>query len=102
MPGEAVDERETVRPALRWREGPCSELKRATIKAIAYARMKMDAMVVDESGMFGGSRWGAHAADLRGRLDNIAAMISLGPKLGCDKDAEIAAAAGLSLPSGPL
>lgn len=83
-------------------EGPCKDLKQATMQAIAYARMKIDAMVVDEVGMFGASGWGAHAADFRGRVDNIAAMIFFGPKLGCDMNAEIAAAAGLSLPSRPL
>ncbi|WP_145478243.1 hypothetical protein [Stenotrophomonas rhizophila] len=72
------------------------------MQAIAYARTKMDAMIVDKGGMYGASGWATHAADLRGRLENIAAMISLGNKLGCDMSAEMAAAAGLYLPGRPL
>ncbi|WP_408952764.1 RHS repeat-associated core domain-containing protein [Lysobacter sp. Hz 25] len=82
-------------------EDPCEELKKATRAAIAAARVKMNAMLIDRDKMYGKTGWVTHTADLKGRLDNIAAMISLGQKVGCDMSAEIALATDLFLPSVP-
>ncbi|MEJ1096028.1 MULTISPECIES: RHS repeat-associated core domain-containing protein [unclassified Pseudoxanthomonas] len=82
-------------------EDPCGDLKKATMAAIAQARVKMNEMLIDKGKMFATPRWGTHGDGLRGRLANIAAMISLGQKLGCDMSAEIAAATGLFLPGAP-
>lgn len=43
-----------------------------------------------------------HENDLSGRMANIAAMISLARKLGCDVSTEAAAAALLYVPQLPL
>lgn len=51
--------------------------------------------------MYGTAGWGTHASDLSGRLANIAAMISLGEKMGCDMTTEKVVAATLFLPSAP-
>lgn len=45
--------------------------------------------------------WNGHADDLRGRLANIAAMISLGQKMGCDMSLEAALASTLFVPTAP-
>lgn len=82
-------------------EDPCGELKLATRRAIDDARVKMNDMLTDKSGMYGTSRWGTHATGLQGRLENIAAMISLGQKLGCDMSTEAALAGNLFLPGMP-
>jgi len=66
------------------------------------AQLKMNNMLRDEGGMFGGNGWITHTNDLNGRLSNIAAMISYGTKAGCDMTEEIALAATLYVPSAPL
>jgi hypothetical protein len=42
-----------------------------------------------------------HSNDLKGRLNNIAAMISLGIRMGCNMTEEVAAAATLYIPRAP-
>ncbi|MCQ4297705.1 hypothetical protein NAU58_19195 [Pseudomonas stutzeri] len=66
------------------------------------ARLKMNNMLNDPGKMYGTAGWGTHAGDLSGRLANIAAMISLGEKMGCDMSTEKAALATLFVPSKPL
>lgn len=84
---------------------PCADLKAAAQTAIFQARIKMTAMLVDNDKMYlnhFATKWTNHANDLRGRLDSIAAMISLGQKMGCDMSDEILNAATLFLPLKPL
>lgn len=57
---------------------------------------------MDRGAMYGTPRWGTHADGLRGRLNNIAAIISLGLKSGCDMSQEVALASAVYLPSAPL
>jgi hypothetical protein len=83
-------------------EDPCNDLKRAAQAAILEARTKMNDMLIDKGKMYGNAGWGTHTAGLSGRLENIAAMISLCQKVGCDMNAEIALASGLFLPVKPL
>jgi RHS repeat-associated protein len=81
-------------------EDPCFELKAATMQAIRQARIKMDNMLNDTT-LYQNPGWITHTADLRGRLDAINAMISLGKKMGCNMKAEELAAASLYIPSMP-
>jgi RHS repeat-associated protein len=81
---------------------PCESLKQATRQAIIMAQVKMNAMLNDDKSMFGTIGWTTHGNDLQGRLNSIAAMISLGTQSGCDMSQEIALAATLYLPSAPL
>jgi RHS repeat-associated protein len=83
-------------------DDPCEALRQAARAAIAAAVPKMNNMLMDEKGMFGTPQWHTHANDLRGRLDNIAAIISLGQKSGCDMSKEIVMASAVYLPSAPL
>ena len=96
----ALEERQFDRHCVN-SEDPCGELKRETMRAIDSARAKMNDMLVDKSGMYGSPKWTTHANGLQGRLQNIAAMISLGRKMGCDMSAEEALATSLFLPSMP-
>lgn len=65
------------------------------------ALLKMNNMLIDPGQMYGTDKWFTHADDLRGRIDNIFAMISLGQKLGCDMTEEVLATATLLVPSEP-
>ncbi|MEO8388949.1 RHS repeat-associated core domain-containing protein [Polaromonas sp.] len=111
MPG---DTRKTPRPGDMTREeerqfdrhcansgDPCSELKKAAQAAIIGARQKLNNMLKDEGGLFGGPGWNTHRADLSGRISSIMAMINLGKKMGCDMSSEEVAAATLFLPMMP-
>jgi hypothetical protein len=82
-------------------DDPCDSLKAATQQAINMARLKMNNMLVDDKGLFGTPGWTTHASDLEGRLANIAAMISLGQRMGCDMSSEISAASSLFIPKAP-
>ena len=94
-------------------DDPCASLKSAVRQAISQARVKMSAMQNDKTlyaNAFSspnpsvtGSQttWLNHADDLQGRLANIAAMISLGQKMGCDMSAEAAMASALFVPIAP-
>lgn len=62
----------------------------------------MNNMLIDPNKLYGTNGWATHANDLSGRLANIAAMISLGEKMGCDMTVEKADATTLFLPSDPL
>ncbi|MFC3650352.1 hypothetical protein ACFONN_02260 [Dyella humi] len=91
----------------------CAGLKAAVRQAIAQARAKMSNMQNDSSlfehafstpnpNVTGTSTtWLGHTDDLKGRLANIYAMISLGQKLGCDMSEEAREAATLFVPSAP-
>ena len=81
---------------------PCIELKLATQQAIQMALLKMNNLLNDPEKMFGTQAWVNHTDDLRGRIDSILAMISLGRKLGCDMNAEIIASTPLFIPTEPL
>jgi RHS repeat-associated protein len=95
-------------------EDPCASLKTATRQAIAQAKIKMSAMQNDKTlytnafsspnaSVTGTSTtWLGHENDLRGRLANIAAMISLGQKMGCDMSLEAALASTLFVPTAPV
>jgi hypothetical protein len=85
-------------------EDPCKDLKAAVQQAILMARLKMNNMLNDPEGMYtkAFNRWTNHANDLSGRLESIAAMISLGQKMGCDMSAEATLAATLFVPTAPL
>jgi hypothetical protein len=83
-------------------EDPCEALRQAARTAIIMAQVKMGNMLRDDGSMFGTMRWTTHANDLNGRLDNIAAIISLGQKSGCDMSKEVLLAAALYLPAAPL
>lgn len=65
------------------------------------ALIKMENMLGDPLGLFGGPGWSTHASDLQGRINQINAIISLGEKMGCDMSAEKARARGLHVPSAP-
>jgi hypothetical protein len=92
---------------------PCASLKLATQKAIERAKEKMGNMLNDKTlydnaystpnpGVTGTSTtWIGHVDDLNGRLGTIAALISLGQKMGCDMSAEILEAASLFVPLKP-
>jgi hypothetical protein len=80
---------------------PCGALKAATMQAIQMALLKMNNMLNDPQKMYGTAKWFTHADDLRGRINNIFAMISLGRRLGCDMTAETIATATLLVPSEP-
>jgi RHS repeat-associated protein len=82
-------------------DDPCGELKKAARAAILAAQPKMNNMLIDRGKMYGTHGWTTHAIDLQGRLDNIAAIISLGQKLGCDMSEEIALATTVYLPEAP-
>ncbi|KTS78562.1 hypothetical protein NS274_06370 [Pseudomonas oryzihabitans] len=82
-------------------DDPCAALKAKTNEAIIMARIKMNNMVNDPGGLFGTQGWVTHGDDLRGRLANIAAMISLGEKMGCDMTVEKAEFATLFVPAKP-
>jgi len=82
-------------------DDPCAALKASAQQAITMARLKMNNMLNDDGGLYGTAGWGTHASDLNGRLANIAAMISLGEKMGCDMTTEKAAAITLFAPSAP-
>ena len=66
------------------------------------ALLKMNNLLGDSQKMFGTQAWVNDTDDLRGRIDNILAMISLGQKLGCDMTAEIIASTPLFIPTEPL
>jgi len=83
-------------------DDPCTALKAKTNEAITMARIKMNNMLNDQGSLFGTQGWVTHGNDLSGRLANIAAMISLGEKMGCDMTVEKAAFASLFVPSKPL
>ncbi|WP_440467306.1 RHS repeat-associated core domain-containing protein [Pseudomonas sp. YH-1] len=83
-------------------DDPCAAIKASAQTAITMARLKMNNMLNDPGKMYGTTGWDTHASDLNGRLANIAAMISLGDKMGCDMTAEKAAFATLFVPSTPL
>ncbi|HEV7606575.1 MAG TPA: RHS repeat-associated core domain-containing protein [Steroidobacteraceae bacterium] len=80
---------------------PCSALKAATMQAITMAQLKMNNLLNDRLKMYGTDGWFNHQDDLRGKLNNIFAMISLGQKLGCDMTAETIAATTLMIPTAP-
>jgi hypothetical protein len=94
-------------------DDPCKALKAAAVKAIVEARGKMNDMLGDTklfqhaydvpnfalTGM--DSTWLNHAVNLRGRINGISAMISLGQKMGCDMSNEIALASTLLVPNRP-
>ncbi|RLQ85271.1 RHS repeat-associated core domain-containing protein [Notoacmeibacter ruber] len=85
-------------------DDPCQALKAAVNQAIGQARIKMNAMLRDEGGLFlkaGKPGWITHAADMAGRLNAIRAMISLGQKMGCDMSEEAKMAADLVIPARP-
>lgn len=65
------------------------------------ALLKMNNLLTDPLKMYGTDKWFNHQDDLRGRLANINAMISLGQKLGCDMTAEILASMPLYIPGAP-
>jgi RHS repeat-associated protein len=111
LPG---DTRKTPRPGDMTREeerqfdrhcansgDPCAELKKAANDAIDGARQKLNNMLTDKDGLFGGIGWKTHRADLSGRISSIMAMISVGKKMGCDMASEEAKAATLFLPLVP-
>ena len=79
-------------------DDPCRSLKSATQQAITMARLKMNNMLIDPYDLSGTAGWSTHASDLSGRILNIAAMISLGEKLGCDMTMEKKAAGSLFIP----
>jgi hypothetical protein len=84
-----------------------------SVTAITTARGKMNDMLGDTKlyqyaydapnpSLTGtNTTWLNHAANLRGRIDNVAAMISLGQKMGCDMSKEIALASTLLVPNRP-
>ena len=80
---------------------PCGPLKAATMSEILSAKIKMNDLLVDKLGLFGSDAWFNHQDNLRGRINKIFAMISLGQKLGCDMTPEILATADLLVPSAP-
>ena len=82
-------------------DDPCKALKDATMAAIQMALVKMNNMLIDNGKMFGTDKWWPHGDDLRGRINNIFAMISLGQKLGCDMTREVVASAALFIPLAP-
>ena len=94
-------------------DDPCKALKAAAVTAITEERGKMNNMLGDTklyqfaydapNPALTGARttWLNHAADLRGRINSIAAMISLGQKMGCDMSQEIALASTLLVPNRP-
>ncbi len=86
----------------RGSDDPCAAIKASAQTAITMARLKMNNMLNDPGKMYGTAGWGTHAGDLSGRLANVAAMISLGEKMGCDMTTEKAALATLFVPSKPL
>jgi hypothetical protein len=65
------------------------------------ALLKMNSLLTDPLKMYGTQAWFNHQDDLRGRLANINAMISLGQKLGCDMTPEILASTPLYIPPAP-
>jgi len=95
-------------------EDPCSALKDAARRAIEDARSKMNNMLNDKT-LFRNAystpnpmvtksptTWLGHKADLEGRINNIASIISLGKKMGCDMTLEELAAQAIYLPFEPL
>jgi RHS repeat-associated protein len=98
-----LEERHFDRHCVKPQNGdPCESLKAATRTAIIAAKVKINEMLTDKDGMFGKPGWVTHGDGLRGRIDNIRAMISLGIKLGCDMSLEIAMAEGMQIPGKPL
>jgi len=82
-------------------EDPCPRLKEAAAREIDGAKAKIDAMLRDDLGMFGGPRCITHANDITGRINNINAIISLGEAIGCDMSTEKSRAKALAVPSAP-
>lgn len=80
---------------------PCQALKDAANKAIDAAFPKMEDMLMDKGGMFNGPGWITHAEGLRGRINNINAMITLGQKMGCDMSEQVIRTMQLQVPSSP-
>jgi hypothetical protein len=80
---------------------PCKALKAAARAAIAAASPKVDNMLKNPGGMFGGRGWQTHSADLMGRINNINAIISLGQKMGCDMSDEIRLSNAIYVPTTP-
>ena len=80
---------------------PCASLKAAVRQAIDMAKIKMWNMLDDGFGLFGKPGWATHAADLKGRLNSIKAMIEVGEKMGCSMQNLKLEAAKLFVPSRP-
>jgi RHS repeat-associated protein len=80
---------------------PCQALKNEANKAIDAAIPKVEDMLSDKGTMFGTQGWTNHALNLMGRIEQVAAIISLGQRMGCDMSAEIMRATQLWIPNFP-
>lgn len=84
----------------KFNDDPCAALKALFASEYAGAWDKINAMLNDRT-MFGTKKWDNHATNLRGRIDRLAAIISLGIKLGCDMSAEMVLMTALYVPNSP-
>ena len=80
---------------------PCKEIKDAADRAIAAALPKVDDMLSDRGGLFGGPGWQTHRDGLAGRMKAIADMISLGQMMGCDMSDQIRKFGAVFIPTVP-